>query len=55
MQGRAHAQEIHEKILIAPLTDLEDLYNQKLKAKAEPSSTCWSDEIMPQQTQRTSW
>lgn len=52
---RAHTQEIHEKSLIITLTDLEDLHNQKVKAKAELSSTCWSVEIMPQQTQRTSW
>lgn len=55
IQVRAHTQEIHEKSLITTLTDLEDLHNQKVKAKAELSSTCWSVEIMPQQTQRTSW
>lgn len=54
-QGSAHAQEVHEKTLSTPLVDLEHLYNQKVKAKAESSTTCWSVEVMPQQTQRTSW
>lgn len=55
IQVRTHTQEIHEKSLITTLTDLEDLHNQKVKAMAELLSTSWSVEIMPQQTQRTSW
>lgn len=54
VQNGVHAQEIHKKTLITPLADLEDLYNQKVKANAELSATCWSVEIMPQQTQKTS-
>lgn len=52
MQGRAHAQEMQERILITPRTDLKiDLHSQTVKAKAELSATCWSVEIMLQQTE----
>lgn len=55
MQNGVHAQEIHKKTLSTLLADLEDLQNQKVKANAELSATCWSVEIMPQQqTQKTS-
>ena len=36
-----------EEMLITPLADLEDMYNQKVKIKAELSAACWSVEIMP--------